>query len=106
MLFQEYPLVFMAGIGMLLTFMTGHLNLSSTADLKFNGIFSEYFVFPILVYLEVQKLATRDLMIKLYLLLFTTVVYQYYRFMKCLCIELCEFLNIRLLKVKPNTKME
>ena len=53
---DEYPSFFIFGVGIMLTNMTGNLNLKSCVLVKYNPIYGDPFVFFLILYLDYNRI--------------------------------------------------
>ena len=102
--FHAYPALFLGGVGIFLTYVTGWLNICCTAQIPFPTFYVEPYIFAILFGLEFTQQLPRDQTYLFYSVLGLTILVKYLRFMTYVVSTLCEKLNIRLLTVKPESE--
>ena len=66
---KEYVACFMFGVGMLITNMTGNLNLKSSAKVKYNPIYLDPFIFVAILYMDYNRLMEPKVLAVAYVLL-------------------------------------
>lgn len=72
----------MFGVGMLITNMTGNLNLKSSAKVKFNPIYLDPFIFVAILYLDYNRILEPRQLAYAYGLLVVQRIIQYILFMR------------------------
>jgi hypothetical protein len=100
-LFLEAPALFLLGIGMWMTYCCSYLNISSTSKCRFDPVFYDPFIFFAFVALENQQVLPKEVMIGLYSVQAVLIVIKYMRFIAYIINQLTEYLDIKLLWVKP-----
>lgn len=78
----EYPTFFLIGIGMLITHMTGNLNLNSCCLKKYNPFYADPFIFCGILYFDHNRLLHPAALAGLYLALVAQRSLQYFLFMR------------------------
>lgn len=97
---EEYVVFFVFGAGMLMTNMTGNLNLKSCVLKKFNPIYMDPFIFCGLLYLDANKLVEADYLKMSYAFLVFQRAITYALFMRATISQLCHYLDIPFLETK------
>jgi len=97
---EQYPSFFLIGIGMLITHMTGNLNLNSCCLQKYNPFYVDPFVFCAILYCDSNRLLDPGLLAGLYIALVAQRSLQYFLFMRGTINQLCEHLDIPFLETK------
>jgi len=96
----EYSICFIFGVGMLITNMTGNLNLKSCAGVKYNPIYIDPFIFCAILYADHNRLLERQILMAMYCLLVLERIIMYFLFVRNMVSQLCEFLEIPFITVK------
>mmetsp|Transcript_16009 Transcript_16009/g.15414 ORF Transcript_16009/g.15414 Transcript_16009/m.15414 type:complete len:190 (-) Transcript_16009:9-578(-) len=99
--FDEAVSLFLAGIGLYLTYVAGFLNMASTADIPFPYHYADPYIFLVILYLDSNKILPRETLLILYAIQFTIILIKYLYFMYRMVKQLTEFLKIYFLRVKP-----
>ena len=86
---------------MYLTYVTAYLNVCSMAEMKFPIFYIEWFLLMGILLADIYGTFEPNKLIVLYILLFTQLVVRYLIFMGEIIVQLCNYLNIRFLLVKP-----
>ena len=63
---KEYPVWFVFGAGMLITNMTGNLNLRSCAKMRYNPFYIDTIIFAVILYLDYNRVFERNIIAGLY----------------------------------------
>ena len=66
---HQYPSVFVFGVGIMLTNMTGNLNLKSCVLVKYNSIYPDPFIFCAILYADYNQLVEPSVLVGAYVLL-------------------------------------
>ena len=103
--YADAPLLFFLGLGLFQTYVAGLLNISSTAQIKFQYLYWEPVAYAGILYLDrsraVESSAT---LVALYGLLAATILVKYGLFLRSVIEQLTRHLGISLLWVKDKTK--
>lgn len=97
---DEYPLLFIFYIGVLITNMTGNLNVKGCAGMKYNPIYADPFLFVIILYLDHTRSLSRDTIGGLYIWLCVQRLVLYFSFLSSVISQLCVYLDIPFLMTK------
>lgn len=97
---EEYPLLFIFYIGVLITNMTGNLNVKGCAGMKFNPIYADPFLFVGILWLDYNQVFKRDTIAGLYIWLCVQRLVLYFSFLSSVISQLCTYLNIPFLQTK------
>ena len=65
---KDYVALFMFGAGMLITNMTGNLNLKSSAKVRYNPFYPDPFIFLVILYFDYNRLADTNILVSAYIL--------------------------------------
>jgi hypothetical protein len=98
--------LFFAGVGIYQTYVTGYLNIASTANIKFACNYIDPYIFLALLVLDINRLIPTQHIGILYAILGATVLIKYLIFMTSVVRQLTKFLGINLLTVKPKDKKQ
>jgi hypothetical protein len=78
---SEYPSMFLFGVGILITNVTGTFNLASSAKYKFNPFFIDVLAFGTILYLDYNRKASEQTLITAYLAIIAIRFCLYIAFM-------------------------
>jgi hypothetical protein len=94
----------MLGVGMLITNITGNLNLKSSAKMRLNPYYLDPFVFIIILILDANRLVESDYLKLAYMSILTNRFYQYVFFIRGMIEQICDYMDIPFLRVKQDYK--
>jgi hypothetical protein len=97
---NDYAILFLFGVGMLITNMTGNLNLASTAEIKFNPHFYDPYVFVIVLIIDHLELLPLNIVAMIYILMVVVRIILYLVFMDSVVTQLCDYMDLPFLTVK------
>lgn len=92
--------MFFSGLGLFQTYVTGLLNIASTANIQFPSSYLEPYVFAILLFLDAQRLLAPQIIVSGYTAIVVFVLVKYLLFLYSMVTQLTKFLGIRFLRVK------
>jgi len=101
-LWDEYVVVFLLLIGLLITNITGNLNLKSSARMRLNPVYLDPFVFCLVLYFDYNRLLPLNLIKLMYVGIMVNRLVSYVLFVKGMVDQICEFLDIPFLIVKAD----
>lgn len=84
--------------------MTAIFNLDSTAGAKFDWLFFEPLVFLAIVYCDHSAFLDRTTAVVAYISFFAVTMARYLLLMNNIVNQICAFMGLRFLKVKPTGK--
>ena len=93
-------MLFLFGVGMLITNMTGSLNLSSTAGFKFNPHYWDPYVFLVVLAIDYNQVFDEYIVAGMYISMVAVRIILYLTFMRSVAHQICEHLDIPFLTVK------
>ena len=73
---------FLLGVGLLITNVTGNMNLKSSAQMRLNPIYLDPFVFAGVLYCDYNRLLTLDQLKMAYICILVNRFFQYVLFLK------------------------
>jgi hypothetical protein len=91
---------------MLITSMTGNLNLKSCARVKYNPIYADPILFCIILYFDHTRYFPSEIIAWAYVVLVLERIVVYYLFMRNLIVQLCDYLEIPFIGVKQGYKKD
>ena len=97
---EDYVVLFLFGVGMLITNMTGSLNLASTAGFKFNPHYWDPYVFLVVLAVDYNQVFDKSVVAGLYISMVAIRIALYLSFMRSVADQICENLDIPFLTVK------
>lgn len=98
--FATHTFFFVVMNGLFLTYVTGNLNLNSTAGMKFNWRYTDPFVYLAIVYCDSQRLVADDIAAGMYACYTLQLLVKYLCFMGSVVRQLTGYLGISFLRVK------
>lgn len=101
---EEYTMYFLFGVGMLITSMTGNLNLKSCAQVKYNPVYLDPFLFVAILYCDYNRLFESHIIAYMYIALVVERAITYFLFVRNMVNQLCDHLEIPFLQVKQGWK--
>lgn len=101
---SEYPSMFLFGVGILITNVTGSFNLASSAKYKFNPFFVDVLIFFVILYLDYSKKVKQQQLIAAYFTLIIARFIMYIGFMANMIKQVCNYMNIPFIRVKQDFK--
>lgn len=81
-LWDEYTLWFIFYIGVLITSMTGNLNVKGGASMKFNPIYADPILFAIILYLDCNQMFEKNVIKGFYIWLCVQRLVLYFLFLR------------------------
>ena len=97
---EEYVILFLFGVGMLITSMTGSLNLASTAGFKYNPHYWDPYVFLVVLAIDYNQAVDKSIIAWMYISLVAIRIVLYLIFMRSMAYQICDHLDIPFLTVK------
>lgn len=101
---KDYVVLFLFGVGMLITHMTGSLNLASTAGFKYYPHFWDPYVFLIVLAIDYGELLEKNMVALMYVSMVLIRIILYIVFMRSVAHQICDNLDIPFLTVKQGWK--
>jgi len=101
--FDKAPLLFFAGLGLFQTYVTGLLNIASTACIPFPVHYIEPYIFLVLLFLDRYRMVQPSLIAAGYTLIVVFILIEYLLFLYGMVTTLTKYLGIRFLRVKDKT---
>lgn len=99
-LWEDYTLWFLFYIGVLITSMTGNLNVKGCASMKYNPIYIDPILFVIILYIDYNQILDIEIVKYLYIWLCVQRLILYFLFLRSVIIQLCDYLDLPFLMTK------
>ena len=96
--------MFLLGVGMMITNITGSFNLCSSAGSKFSPYFLDPIAFLAILYCDYNMLASREILGMAYCSLIVGRSILYIQFMEGVVNQICEHMDIPFIHVKQGYK--
>ena len=87
---------------MLITNMTGNLNLKACAQQRYNPIYLDTFIFPAILYLDYNRVFDSHVIGGMYIYMVVQRITLYMLFLNSIITQLCDYLDIPFIQVKQN----
>ena len=87
-------------IGVLITSMTGNMNVKGCASLKYNPIYIDPFLFVAILYVDYNQLLSAQVVAGLYVWLTLQRLVLYILFLRSVISQLCDYLDIPFIVTK------
>ena len=97
---EQYAILFIMGVGMLITNVTGNFNLKSSAKMRLFPVYLDPLVFAGVLFCDYNRLIDKEYLMAAYVNLLINRTCQYMLFMKGMITQICEYMDLPFLTVK------